>query len=405
MMQRFLVDENLSPGLAEWLRILGYEAHAAREVGLKGKRDEEIISWLKAHSAVIITSDLDFGVYFYAEHFGNFGVIICRSKRQGAEAFKRILENLHTNGLLKEKDLIYSIVAATERQYRKRTFKKERTRGFTLVELLVTISIISVLASVVLTNVNSAREKARIGAGKQFYSSLDHAFGASAVGSWSFEEGSGTTIRDSSGENNSGSFVGTVISWQTSSQCGLGFGRCMFLDGADSFEIPNSPSINVGANFTVSAWVNMSTMGAFGSCGFIITKGVYPDYSYKIEICGSEASWAPSRFQAIIGMDGAQRIATDNVARTTGRWYHVAQTYDGSTIKLYVDGALSASYAYSGVPAQSTYPAVIGRYYSGGWFFNGMIDEVRIYSEALTAYQIQQMYGEGASTHRVAEKR
>lgn len=70
--------------------------------------------------------------------------------------------------------------------------------GFTLIELLVVISIISLLSSVVFATVNGAREKARIAAAKHGYATFDHVLGAYATGSWSFEEGTGTTVRDSS---------------------------------------------------------------------------------------------------------------------------------------------------------------------------------------------------------------
>lgn len=62
-MPLFLVDENLSPRIALWLRRLGYEAKAVCEVGLSGKTDEEIIAWLQKHNGILITSDLDFGEF------------------------------------------------------------------------------------------------------------------------------------------------------------------------------------------------------------------------------------------------------------------------------------------------------------------------------------------------------
>ena len=68
-MADFVVDENLPPKLALWLRHFGYRAHAVREVGLKGKADEEIIGWVQKRGAVIITSDLDFGEFFLWETF------------------------------------------------------------------------------------------------------------------------------------------------------------------------------------------------------------------------------------------------------------------------------------------------------------------------------------------------
>ena len=56
-MASFLVDENLSPKLAVWLRRLGHKAEAVRETELKGKSDDEIIDWAENHNLIIILYD------------------------------------------------------------------------------------------------------------------------------------------------------------------------------------------------------------------------------------------------------------------------------------------------------------------------------------------------------------
>lgn len=122
-MADFLVDENLPPKLAVWLRRFGYRAQAVREVGLKGKSDEEIIGWVQKRGAVIITSDLDFGEFFYWKNLGNFGVIILRSKSQSAAAFEKLLRMLHSEKVLKGAKLSNSLIVAEEKGYRWRRFE------------------------------------------------------------------------------------------------------------------------------------------------------------------------------------------------------------------------------------------------------------------------------------------
>jgi len=124
-MASFLVDENLSPKLAVWLRRLGHKAEAVRETELKGKSDDEIIDWAENHNLIIITADLDFGEFFYGKSLGGFGVIILRSKLQNATSFKKLLRKLHNEKVLKDQRLDRSLVVIDESGYRWRRFEKE----------------------------------------------------------------------------------------------------------------------------------------------------------------------------------------------------------------------------------------------------------------------------------------
>jgi hypothetical protein len=70
-------------------------------------------------------------------------------------------------------------------------------------------------------------------------------------------------------------------------------------------------------------------------------------------------------------------------------WTHLAATYDGSSLRLYVNGSLAAERATSGVLATSSRPLRIGHNDVNGGVFLGRIDEVRVYARALTAQEIQ----------------
>ncbi|OGV88203.1 MAG: hypothetical protein A3K19_27840 [Lentisphaerae bacterium RIFOXYB12_FULL_65_16] len=73
----------------------------------------------------------------------------------------------------------------------------------------------------------------------------------------------------------------------------------------------------------------------------------------------------------------------------TGAWAHVAGTYDGAWLRLYVNGSLVSSTAYSGGITHSTSPLLIGKGAGGGYEWNGLIDEVRVWSVARGASDIQ----------------
>ena len=76
-------------------------------------------------------------------------------------------------------------------------------------------------------------------------------------------------------------------------------------------------------------------------------------------------------------------------ALTANTWAHLAATYDGATMRLYVNGAQVASQAQTGAIATSTNPLQIGGDSLYGGYFAGQIDEVRIYDRALNIAEIQ----------------
>ena len=72
-----------------------------------------------------------------------------------------------------------------------------------------------------------------------------------------------------------------------------------------------------------------------------------------------------------------------------GTWTHLAVTYDGATLRLYVNGAQVATRARTGNMVTPPNPLQIGGDSIYGQFFTGLIDEVRIYNQARTATDIQ----------------
>ena len=86
---------------------------------------------------------------------------------------------------------------------------------------------------------------------------------------------------------------------------------------------------------------------------------------------------------------GSYADAYGTAALTANTWSYLAVTYDGATVRLYVNGTQVASTAHTGTIATSTNPLQIGGDSIYGQYFDGMIDEVRVYNTALTATQIQ----------------
>ena len=160
-------------------------------------------------------------------------------------------------------------------------------------------------------------------------------------------------------------------------------------------EIPDSPSLNPTNALTVEAWVYVSgnPNTDFAS---VIYKFSPVDVSLNQYQIATHYINGQLHFFPIIMLPGW----TDFDGKTLiqfNTWYRVAMTYDGSSLSLYVNGALDGSIAASGPIIPKPVPLRIGGASTGPWFFNGRVDEVSLYDRALSASEIQAVYNAGAS--------
>ena len=260
-------------------------------------------------------------------------------------------------------------------------------KGFTLIELLVVIAIIGLLASIVIVNVNSAGEKARIASGLQFEAEVHHSIGDQVVGEWDFDEGSGTIAKDSSGNNNNGTIHGATYKCASSNKDNTpsGKGCSLYFNGSSYVEIPYSQSLSLQANNeTVSLWIK---------------------HNNSNYIFFQHSGWSRRLFRNTwCFTDSNSRYYWPSAANTSdNKWHLVAYTISGKTIKSYVDGKLISKVTTSGdICCKASSYWWIGRLCGGSscnLFYTGFIDNVRIYSEALTSAQIQTLYAQGLKEH------
>ncbi len=198
---------------------------------------------------------------------------------------------------------------------------------------------------------------------------------ASLVGWWKLDDGTGTTALDSSGKGNTGTLTGGPT-WVA----GHLKGALEFNGTSQYVECGNGASLNVTAQVTLSAWIYPTAAGN-GAHQHFVTKG---DYCYALkhntgnymEFNIYDGTWYTARGQVVTS------AAFNNV------WHHVAGTYDGTTLKMYVDGALQPTFgaeAHVGVIANSTTTVTLARDNStSARYFTGMMDDARIYSRTLT---------------------
>ncbi|TAL46777.1 DUF2341 domain-containing protein, partial [archaeon] len=204
------------------------------------------------------------------------------------------------------------------------------------------------------------------------------------VGWWKFNDGS-TTAADSSGFGNTGT-LNANVTWFTNSSCKIGFGYCLnFNDSLNYVDINDSGSLRV-SSLTIGAWVK-----ALSSNQIIATKryswGSNPWNSYILDVSSTNYY----RFCLSTGVSGSQTCISSTTSATSD-WKQITGTYDGMTMKIFVNGVQENSASFSGPIGYSSEVLRIGSDNTGSWSFNGLIDNVKIYSRVLSSDEIKADY-------------
>ena len=225
-----------------------------------------------------------------------------------------------------------------------------------------------------------------------FYGSLSISRGVctsgdNLVGYWSFNEGAGNIAHDASGNGNDGNLIGQP-SWTN----GMNGTALHFNGTADYVEIPDSNTLN-NENFTIEAWIYLD-QDVQRTQARIVSKQQADPISYSLEIFGNGYG-ASSGNQLVfeIGTGSTYTELMSNTHLSNHTWYHVAATQNDTVSSIYINGTLDRSGNTATQTTSNLGTLTIGclkPYGSNpGFFFKGTIDEVRIYSKALTQPEIQ----------------
>ena len=203
------------------------------------------------------------------------------------------------------------------------------------------------------------------------------------VAAYNFNEGSGSTVTDLSGHNLTGKIVGAT--WSTGGK----YGNALSFNGKSSYvDLGNPAALQLTGSTTLEAWVKAAANPA--SDGQIVAKSDNAS-GWQLK---TTTDAGPQNFNVTVTNSSGSRVKRfSKTARALSTWYHVAGVYDASarTLTIYVNGVLESGTLQGTVPAANLNAAVnanIGRR-TGGYYFNGIIDEVRIYNRALSATEIQ----------------
>ncbi len=210
------------------------------------------------------------------------------------------------------------------------------------------------------------------------------------VGLWSFDgKDMGTsTVFDRSGSGNNG----TLTNVATSTFFASGkMGQAGLFDGVDDYTTsPDTSSLSQTGNITVSAWVYRNSTstddGVLGKWN--------ADSSLKSYYLGLNANGA-AKF-CLSPDNSASTCITGSTNIPSGAWYNIIATYDGVNENMYVNGVSDATpVVYSSGIADNAAALRIGDADLGHWPFDGKIDEVRIYNQALSSTSVTALYNMG----------
>jgi prepilin-type N-terminal cleavage/methylation domain-containing protein len=205
------------------------------------------------------------------------------------------------------------------------------------------------------------------------------------VGYWSFDEGTGTIAYDLSGYGNNGTLnnfnFNETSGWTTGK-----IGSALNFDGVDDYSrISDSNSLDVSSSFTFSVWVYTTNSGILQT---ILSKdGVGSDTT------GAYNLYIRSDLSVFYETNNINGVYTTANVVSLNRWYYITVTFDNNIspkLKIYVNGQ-KLQEGNPSAPYILTTDLLIGRRGIDS-FFQGLIDEVRIYNRALSDSEIKVLY-------------
>lgn len=202
---------------------------------------------------------------------------------------------------------------------------------------------------------------------------------AGLMAAWGFNEGSGTSAADASGNNNTATLLGGPA-WAAGK-----YGNALSFDQVNDYlTVPDSPSLNFsGSALTLSMWINPASitgdsvvLGKFWNANW-----ASPYYQYGIELWGG-------RPQLLIGTSSGLASVGMDSPLAMNQWTHLAIVFNGLTAQFYVNSTLVTSKSLSVAITARGMQLRMGADAGTDQFYKGLLDNVRIYNRALTGTEV-----------------
>ncbi len=211
------------------------------------------------------------------------------------------------------------------------------------------------------------------------------------IGYWSFNDATSTIATDFSGNGNHGTLANIAAPATATSGWGNGkLGSGLNFDGVDDYV--ETPFVNPSGNLTISAWMKLNTITASPNAVVALSTNPQGSSAYSPYI-GFNSAGQP----IATGFSGSIRTATAPTGVELGTWHLITGVFrNSSAIDLYVDGVFSATVSTGALYVSNTYMVLSFVKNLDTSYFNGAVDDVRIYNRALSATEIATLYGSGA---------
>ncbi len=212
----------------------------------------------------------------------------------------------------------------------------------------------------------------------------DYEYDYGLVGHWRFDDGSGNSAVDSSGNSNTGTLINGPT-WTTGKIDGA-----LSFDGVDDAVQIGTGNLNLSSG-TIALWSYAENFSSTGQ--YLFTHATQP-WANRIQLYTDDASG-----NLDLGLGDSHTRHTNIQDLNTNIWYHIALTWEGTNYVVYVDSVEKASGTFTGLSILETYADIGNNGYSSDRTeaFGGIIDEVRIYNRALNTAEILELYDEGTT--------
>ena len=155
--------------------------------------------------------------------------------------------------------------------------------------------------------------------------------------------------------------------------------------GSNYVSVPNSPTLSMTTAVSVSAWIFPNVPSQIGGLVGKWSLGKQPQFLLVFSPRTTEfIDW-----DIFTANPGEQELLTP---LAYGTWVHIVGVWDGAMSELYVNGVLLSNRVTTGTIVVDNGPLEIGRYANAASYYNGAIDDVRIYNRALSTNEVQQLY-------------